>query len=291
MSSLGTLNPLRQTAQTPQRASTLTSGLTAQEVFNRITPVTVCAEELRRFTLPTEAHNLVEIIAHSMARTARTARSVARIGECQRVSRTPCNPNDLVSSVVHEFDRVCGALGVGLSAKPAVKCQPVMLDLADFRDGLALLMDVAVDACSLIRSESGPIVEVGVETRTDGVAIVVRGNGEPVSIHVLRQALGALDRSQPPAGGTALALYLARLATTRGGGELRITGEGQWTRFEMVLGLAHGRGRQHLGRPVRAGLRVIDGDGYQTRTKFERGHIVPRIPIAEVSRPVLAMAA
>lgn len=286
MSSMGTIRSLRQEPQTPPGPA----GITAQEVFNRITPVSVGAEELRRLALPAEARELVEIIAHSAARMARTARSLSRVSECPSADRTYCNPNDLVFAAVREFAPICRALGVSLSATPFSDCAPIRLDLADFQDGLALLIDVAIDACGLAKPGDSPRAEIRVEPRADGLAIVVRSNGEPISPHVQRE-VWASETAPAPSGGVALALYLAKMAANRSDGDLRVGNEQGWTRLEILLSLSHDRRREHLGRPSRSRLRVIQGDGCQmlgSRAGHDAG---ARIPVAEAPLPLLALAA
>lgn len=290
MNHAATLASFCERSRTTRQEATTNAALTVQEVVNRITPLTVYADELRRLELPLEARNLVEIIVHSTARTARTARSTARMDQRHRITRKPCNPNDLVSAIAREFDPVCRALGIELSSRLSADCRPVMLDLLDLRDGLALLMDVAVDACGLAKGEKGSGVEVQVEPRSDGISLVVGANGEPVSPLVLQQVETAEERGQCPEGGVALALYLARMAAVRAGGDLRIAMDQEWTRFEIRMASIHERTGESLGRPKKPALRVVKGGAIGSREKGT-GSAGARTLTSAASRPVLAWAA
>jgi len=243
----------------PRQVSPTQVGYFAQELFNRLTPVAVCAAELRGLDLAPQMRELVEIIVHATARTVRTARGLARQGGMRLVSRTPCNPNDMVQAIEREFGPLCGALGIALTIQPDRDCQPVMLDVAVFRDGLAHVMDVVADACSMAQRGARSWIGLQVLRRGDTQVIVIKSDGEAVSEAAVHEAFATLGEAEPPSGGTALALFLARTAIAAGGGELRV-GPGRMD-FEILLDPAAGRLLQGAGPTGRPELRLILGSG------------------------------
>jgi len=247
--------------QTQDNHASPSVGYVAREFINRITPLAACADELGRMELSADARPLVEIIALATARAARTVRSLAGLGSCRLVSRTPCNPNELATSATREFTPLCRELGIALEVVPAPNCQPVMLDVSRFVDGLAHVLDVASDACSLLDRDAGPALRLRVENRPDSLAIVVAGNGTPIPEEAVREAFDSPLASGAPSGGTSLALFLARSALAVSGGELRMSVEGGWTRFEISLARSPGAGRQQMGLVGSPGLRLITGSG------------------------------
>jgi hypothetical protein len=260
MSSAAIVNPLRRIAKTHVAAPSM--GGMAQELLNRLTPLAACHDELRRMNLPDDVRPLVEIAAHATARTARTVRSLAVLGACRLVSRTPCNPNDLVAAAAREFAPLCGALGTSFEVGRDPDCQPVMLDLARFSDGLAHVMDVAADSCSLLCREAGPRLLLRVESSRDGgeQGIAIRCNGAPVPDEAARAGFFAPLGCEPPPAGTALALFLARSALCASGAELRMSEGDGWTQFHIALSRVPGRQHERSGRTSGPpDLRVILG--------------------------------
>jgi nitrogen-specific signal transduction histidine kinase len=130
-------------------------------------------------------------------------------------------------------------------------------------DGLAHVLDVASDACSLLTRDQRPAIELHVDGRPGGLAIVVSENGAAIPEEAVREAFDSPLHGGAPAGGTSLALFLARSALSAGGGDLLLTSGEGWTRFEIPLAPVTGARRQEAnGRtPGPPDLRVIPGSG------------------------------
>ena len=266
-------------------------GYVAREFINRITPLAACADELRRMELPADARALVEIVSLGTARAARTVRSLANLGSCRLVSRAPCSPNDLVAAAAREFSPMCRELGIKLDLVPASECATVMLDVSRMLDGLAHVLDVASDACSLLSTEQRPAIEMRVVGgRPGGLAILVGENGAPIPDEAIREAFDAPLHDGAPSGGTSLALFLARSALATGGGELVLTVEDGWTRFEISLAPASGGRRQEAGGRGSGppDLRVIPGSG---AWPARNGSAYTRAPLPAVASLSMAKAA
>ena len=285
MRSVAPIQSVGRHSDPTRHGSATDAGRIAQELFNRLTPVSVCAEELRGLDLAPQMRELVEIIAHATARTVRTARSMARLGGIRLVSRTPCSPNDMVLAMEREFGPLFRAMGIALTIEPDRDSWPAMLDVVQFRDGLAHVMDVAADACSLARREAKPAVTVRVQRDGDAQTIVVGSNGDPVPEAAAREAFASRPAAEPPGGGTALALFLGRVAIGASGGELRLNAAAGRVEFEILLNPRTGQLQQGTGLVGRPEFRVILGSGLVDRS-------APRSPSVNAAGPgVLDLAA
>lgn len=163
---------------------------------------------------------------------------LSRVGR----SKNPTEEVSLQVVVKEALDLVAGRLAIH-NVTVTVTDEPVLL-LGDRRRLVELFQNLLDNAAKFMRTQSSPLVEIGVDSTYRGLLFFVRDNGVGFHPEQQEKLFGLFQRLDPSAEGTGMGLALARRIVQLHGGKLwaESDGPGSGAVFKFTLANArHGK--------------------------------------------------